>query len=67
MNLQVYHVTSWFDMVCNIVTLWVNFRENHSHEHELQLSYYKIKKDFDPNIKYFLYYLQFFILTLKSS
>ena len=29
---------------------WVNFRENHLQEHELQLSDYNIKKYFDPNI-----------------
>ena len=28
----------------------MNFRENHLHEHELQLSDYNIKKYFDPNI-----------------
>ena len=25
-----------FDTVCNIVTRWVNFRENHLHEYKLQ-------------------------------
>ena len=24
-----FMVTSWFDIVCNIVTRWVNFSENH--------------------------------------
>ena len=32
----------WFDTVCNIVTRWVTFRENHLHDPELQLSDYKI-------------------------
>ena len=32
------------------MTRWVNFRENHLHEHELQLSDYNIKKYFDQNI-----------------
>ena len=60
-------VTSWFDTAFNIMTRWVNFRENHLHEHKLQLSDYDIWKYFDPNIMYFWYYLQLFILTLKSS
>ena len=33
-----------------IVIRWVNFRENHLHKHELQLSDYNILKYFDPNI-----------------
>ena len=27
----------WFDLVCNTVTRWVNFKEKHLHEHEIQL------------------------------
>ena len=42
-------------------------RENRLHEHKLQLSDYDTKKYFVPNIMYIWYYLQFFILTLKSS
>ena len=34
---QSFRVSSWFDAVCNIVTRWVNFRENHLHKHDLQL------------------------------
>ena len=34
--------TSWFDTDCNVATRWVNFRDNHLHEHELQLSDYNI-------------------------
>ena len=45
-----FRVTSWFDTVCNIVARWMNFRENHLHEHELHLSDYNIQKYFDPNI-----------------
>ena len=37
-----FWVTSWFYSVCNILTCWVNFREKHLHEHELQLSDYII-------------------------
>ena len=29
--------TSWFDSICITVTGWVNFREKHLHEYELQL------------------------------
>ena len=67
MLIRLFRVTSWFDTVCNIVTRWVNFRENHLHEHKLQYSDYDIKKYFDPNIMYFWYYLKFFVLTLKRS
>ena len=42
MLISLFRVTSWFDTVWNIVTRWVNFRENHLHEHELQLSDYNI-------------------------
>ena len=34
--------TSWVYSVCNIVTRWMNFREQHLIEHELQLSDYKM-------------------------
>ena len=40
--ISLFRVTSWFDTICNIVTRWVNFREKHLHEHELQLSDYNI-------------------------
>ena len=63
MLISLLRFTSWFDTVYNIVTRWVNFRENHLDEHKLPLFVY----DIDPNIMYFWYYLQFFILTLKSS
>ena len=32
----------WFDTVNNTVTRWMNFRENHLHEHDLQLFDYNI-------------------------
>ena len=35
-------VTSWFDSVCVSVTGWMNFREKHLHEYELQLFDYNI-------------------------
>ena len=38
MLISLFGVTSWFDTICNIVTRWVNFIENHLHEHELLLS-----------------------------
>ena len=40
MLISLFRVTSRFDSVCNIVIPWVNFRENHLHEHERQLSDY---------------------------
>ena len=43
MLISLFIVTSWFDTVCNIVTRWVNFRENHLHEHKLQLSVYILR------------------------
>ena len=60
MLISLLKVTSCFDTVCNIVTRCVNFRENHLHEHELQLSDYNIWKHFDRIIMYFWYYLHFF-------
>ena len=38
--ISLFRVTSWFNTVCDIVTRWVNFKENYLHEHELQLSGY---------------------------
>ena len=38
MLISLFRATSWFDTIRNIVTRWVNFRENHLHKHELQLS-----------------------------
>ena len=35
-------VTSWFDTVINAATRWMNFGENHLHEHDLQLFDYNI-------------------------
>ena len=67
MLISLFRVTFWFDTVCNIVTPLMNFRDIHLHEHELQLSDYNIYKYSDPNDMYFWYYLQLFILTLKSS
>ena len=42
MLISLFRVTSWFDTVNNAVTRWMNFRENHLHEHDLQLFYYNI-------------------------
>ena len=39
---QSFLVTSWFEFVCVTVKRWVNFREKHLHEHELQLSDYNV-------------------------
>ena len=33
MLISIFRVTSWFDTVDNIVTRWMNFEENHLHEH----------------------------------
>ena len=35
LKLRGFRVTSWFDTVNNAVTRWMNFRENHLHEHDL--------------------------------
>ena len=67
MLIRLFRVTSWFNTVNNAVTHWMHFRENHLHEHDLQLFDYNVKKYFDPKIMYFWYYLQFFNLTLKNS
>ena len=40
--ISLFKVTSWFDTVNNAVTQWMNFRENHLHEHDLQLFDYNI-------------------------
>ena len=42
MLISLFRVTSWFDTVNNAVTRWINFRENHLHEHVLQLFHYNI-------------------------
>ena len=42
MLISLFRVTSWFDTICNIVTRCLNLRENHLHEHELQLADYNI-------------------------
>ena len=39
---QLYLVTTWFDSVCVIATRWVNFREIHLHEYNLQLFDYNV-------------------------
>ena len=43
-------VTSWFYSICVTVTCWVNFREKHLHEYELQLSDYNERKYIRPNV-----------------
>ena len=42
MLISLFRVTSWFDTVNNAVTRWMNFVENHLHEHNLQLFDYNI-------------------------
>ena len=42
MLISPFRVTSWFDTVNNAVTHWMNFRENHLHEHDLQLFDYNL-------------------------
>ena len=42
MLISLFRVTSWFDTVNNAVTRWMIFRENHLHEHDLQLFDYNI-------------------------
>ena len=37
MLISLFRVTSLFDTVNNAVTRWMKFRENHLHEHNLQL------------------------------
>ena len=41
-----FRVTSWFDTINNAVTRLMNFRENHLHEHDLQLFDYNIFEAF---------------------
>ena len=38
MLISLFRVTSWFDTAYNTVAHWLNFRENHLHEHELHLT-----------------------------
>ena len=44
-------VTSQFDLVCNTVTRWMNFKEKHLHEHEIQLLDYNKWKYFRQNVQ----------------
>ena len=67
MLISLFRHTSWFDTVYNIVTRWVNLRENHLHEHELQLSDYNISSILSQILCISGIYLQFFNLTLKNS
>ena len=53
MLISLFRVTSCFDTVCNVVTRWVNFRENHLHKHDILLI--------------LVLFTFFFNLTLKSS
>ena len=39
---QSFLVTSWFDSVCVTVACWVNCKEKHLHEYELQFSDYNV-------------------------
>ena len=52
-NRSFFLVTSWFYSVYNIVTHWVNFREKHLHEHDLQLSDYNMGKYCRQNVQIF--------------
>ena len=52
---------------CNIVTRWVNFRENHLHEHELQLSDCIIRSILTKILCISGIIYNFFNLTLKNS
>ena len=54
MLISPFRVISWFDTVCNIVTRWVSFRENHLHEYELHLSDYNIYRSILTQIYVFL-------------
>ena len=42
MLISLLRVTSWFDTVNNALTRWMSFRQNHLHEHDLQLFDYNI-------------------------
>ena len=42
MLISLLRVTSLFDTVNNVVTSWMNFKENHLHDHVLQLFDYNI-------------------------
>ena len=44
-----FRATSWFDTVNNAVTRWINFRENHLNEHDLQL--FDLKKAFHLSVQ----------------
>ena len=39
---QSFLVTFWFDSVRVTMACWVNFKEKHLHEHELQFSDYNV-------------------------
>ena len=47
---QSFLVTSWFDSVCATVACWVNFKEKHLHEYELQFSDYNVGEYVHPNV-----------------
>ena len=71
-----YHsfwVTSLFYSAYNIATRWVNFREKHLHEYELQLSDNNMGKYCRPNVKisgikiYFqIFAYELFIVKIKK-
>ena len=42
MLISLFRVTSWFETVNNAVTRWMNLRQNHLHEHDLQLFDYNV-------------------------
>ena len=63
MLISLFRVTSWLDTVCNIVTRWVNLRENMNWNYVTTI----FRSILTQIYMYFWYYLHFFILTLKSS
>ena len=66
MLISLFRVTSWFDTVCNIVTLFELWRKLFAWTWTtiIWLQYLEV---FRPKYMYSWYYFQFFILTLKSS
>ena len=73
MLISLFRVTSWFDTVNNAVTRWMNFRENHLHEHDLiiRLQYLEV---FSPKMykflvekyKFSIFAYEFFKVKMKN-
>ena len=47
---QSFLVTPWFDSISVTVACWVNFKESHLHEYELQFSDYNVLEYVHPNV-----------------